>query len=412
MKPGYIKSLDGIRGLAVLLVICHHWSFNSLNLPFGWVGVQLFFVLSGFLITRILLNEKQFEFSKYLKRFYLKRALRIFPLYYGFLIFLSLVFILSATVLVNKSFSVNIIALLHELPVNGVFIFTYTYNFMEIFHRCISHSPLPDSYMFSHLWSLSVEEQFYIVFPFIVYFFSIKNFKRFLIFVLIACPVLRFVCIDILQSFTADNYFIGTIIYRQTPFQFDALCLGACLAVFDLKAILSRPKTAFYLFLIFTVAVGLINYILLHSTVQHVSLKGLGYEYAENMVYGNRLSYGLTFINICCCLLIWCSIKGDHVSQLFETRPMLYIGKISYGIYLLHYPLLRIYNIMLSHIFTDEQINNNFLIEVTVFIVYVSFVILVSTASYYMFELKFLKLKEKISNVESNEVSPVLPRIT
>jgi peptidoglycan/LPS O-acetylase OafA/YrhL len=77
----YVKSLDGIRGIAVLLVIMIHSHLCS----FGWVGVQMFFVLSGFLITTILTSDSGQGFKNYLLRFYWRRGLRIWPVYFGFL---------------------------------------------------------------------------------------------------------------------------------------------------------------------------------------------------------------------------------------------------------------------------------------------------------------------------------------
>lgn len=409
VRPSYIKSLDGIRGLAVLLVICHHWQFNFFNIPFGWIGVQLFFVLSGFLITGILLSEKQLSLGMFLKRFYVKRALRIFPLYFGLLSICAVLFTLAGTVLSNKSAGMNLLSLLDELQVNSLFLVTYTYNFMEIYHTLISHIKIPNTELFSHLWSLSVEEQFYLVFPFIIYFLSEKNLKRFLVIILIVCPILRFACVELFKNFTTDYYFIGTVIYRQTPFQFDALCFGAALAVFDLKFLLKNSKLIFYLFLILTVSVGLINYALLHTSVNHVTLKGLGYEYTENLVYGNRISYGLTLINICSALMIYCSINGNSPFRMFENSKLIFIGKISYGIYLLHYPFLKIYRLVLSHFLTEEKINANLFLETSLFITYLICLVALASASYYLFEIKFLKLKEKISNQESERSTLPLP---
>src|SRR5471030_1408176 len=83
-KLDYLPGLDGIRALAAFLVIFTHWPNNSISLKFGWIGVNIFFVLSGFLITRILVHEKYRKFKPYLYNFFLKRVLRIFPVYYLF----------------------------------------------------------------------------------------------------------------------------------------------------------------------------------------------------------------------------------------------------------------------------------------------------------------------------------------
>ena len=90
-NDGYIKSLDGVRAIAIILVMTFHAELNH----FGWMGVQLFFVLSGYLITSILWKEKfkPETISFRLKKFWVRRSLRIFPLYFGFLFFLGILFL-------------------------------------------------------------------------------------------------------------------------------------------------------------------------------------------------------------------------------------------------------------------------------------------------------------------------------
>ena len=92
MSQGYVKSLDGVRAIAIILVMTFHAGLND----FGWMGVQLFFVLSGYLITRILWTEKFREgsLSHKFKKFWVRRSLRIFPLYYGFLLVLGITYLL------------------------------------------------------------------------------------------------------------------------------------------------------------------------------------------------------------------------------------------------------------------------------------------------------------------------------
>ena len=91
---GYIRSLDGLRAVAILLVMLFHFFFI---LEIGWIGVQIFFVLSGFLITTILLKSKEHSFTSYVKRFYWRRALRIFPLYYFYLLAVTGIYWLTKT---------------------------------------------------------------------------------------------------------------------------------------------------------------------------------------------------------------------------------------------------------------------------------------------------------------------------
>ena len=89
MSVPYVRSLDGFRGLAIAAVMLFHFGF----LPIGWIGVQAFFVLSGYLITAVLLADKEAPLRGYLGRFYWRRALRIFPVNYGFLLVLAVMYV-------------------------------------------------------------------------------------------------------------------------------------------------------------------------------------------------------------------------------------------------------------------------------------------------------------------------------
>ena len=134
----YLKSLDGVRSLAVLLVMLFHFGY----FPAGWIGVQIFFTLSGYLITRILLESREDSLSTYLRRFYWRRSLRIFPLLYAYLLICWAVFSFSG---IPSSFG-------SDWP----WLFTFTANFGRMRTSDIGES-------FVHIWSLAVEEQFYLV---------------------------------------------------------------------------------------------------------------------------------------------------------------------------------------------------------------------------------------------------------
>lgn len=142
-------SLDGLRGLAIALVILYH-----LNLVgFGWVGVQLFFVLSGFLITRLLLAlREQPSLGSYLKIFYGRRALRIFPVYYLYLLLLLLLWWALPTA--------------QQGPVAEQWRYaaSYTSNWLGMTG---GHQK---TYFLDHFWSLPIEEQFYLFWPLLLFF--------------------------------------------------------------------------------------------------------------------------------------------------------------------------------------------------------------------------------------------------
>ena len=164
----YHTQLNGIRAIAVIGVILHHWVYATDFLGelshHGAAGVPLFFVLSGFLITGILINiQAQHAVNTWrgIKLFYIRRLLRIFPIYY--LVILLLVLVVPA-------------AMHPHLP----WLITYQYNNEIFFHNW----QLP-SYI-QHLWTLSVEEQFYLLWPVVLLCFSLKHSFRFIIFLIIA----------------------------------------------------------------------------------------------------------------------------------------------------------------------------------------------------------------------------------
>ena len=149
-----IPGLDGVRAIAFLLVFTLHTDY----LYIGWVGVQLFFVLSGFLITDILLRMKEkFGAGDYFKKFYGRRFLRIFPLYY---LYLLIIFIVTVIV-IQYDYRVTYMERTQDhLP----YALTYIYNFFNA-----SSAYDGESWLIGHLWSLSVEEQFYLFWPLLIF---------------------------------------------------------------------------------------------------------------------------------------------------------------------------------------------------------------------------------------------------
>ncbi|MFN4006510.1 MAG: acyltransferase family protein [Chitinophagaceae bacterium] len=197
----YIKQLDALRGLAVLLVIISHWLPKShvLNtVPNGKIGVDIFFVLSGFLISGILLNSRKMvgtsmSILQVLKHFYIRRSLRIFPVYYLYILILFLL-----------GFSVS----------NGlIYYVTYTANFH--FYNNNSWAGT-----LSHLWSLCVEEQFYIIWPFIILLIP----REYLL-----SSIYTFISIGVVSQIIVHNNPLGIIL----PFTcFDSFGMGALLAYY------------------------------------------------------------------------------------------------------------------------------------------------------------------------------------
>ncbi len=175
-----VPAFDGLRGIAVLAVIfCHLSDYypeqNAVKvfLHAGWCGVDLFFVLSGFLITGILLDTRAAQ--NYFRAFYARRVLRIFPVYYA-----TLLSVLTIAHFFPKLNSVLPIA--HD----RIFYFFYLNNWWPL---------LKDSWhanIIGHFWSLAVEEQFYLVWPFLVWFLSRKQIEMAAIVGIALAPIIRF----------------------------------------------------------------------------------------------------------------------------------------------------------------------------------------------------------------------------
>ncbi len=224
----HVQTLDGLRGIAILLVLLHnldvlelsgrgHLATHVLKELFylGWVGVQLFFVLSGYLITRGLLASNQGP--GYFRNFYIKRALRIFPLYYVSLLLLTLVLPFFWPEFFGG-----------PPKRSDGWLWVYLSNWTE--HLL---SPSGGEPRLPHFWSLAVEEQFYLVWPLLLWRRTALQ-TLFLSLIIVALgPVLRWVAVS--KGFSPEA------LYEVTLFRMDALAIGAALAAWQVLPLTGRP---------------------------------------------------------------------------------------------------------------------------------------------------------------------------
>lgn len=349
MKLNHFKELDGVRALAALMVMFFHFflEINSNNKAlliikkfsiFGQTGVSLFFVLSGFLITRILINSK--DNPSYFKTFYLRRSVRIFPLYY---LYLTLTFI--------------ILPLIHNIPVvsfgQQIYFWVYLQNFASTFRWSISPEP-------SHFWSLSVEEHFYLFWPLLIYFLDIKKINYAII-------------ITILVAFVTRIFLIknGFEVFYFTFSRMDELAVGAILAILEIKGKLNSSNTRKFL---------LIFLLILLPTV------GL---WTLTTGKGNDIIQIFKFILLSFCYFSLIGIvitikESSWLKKIFRLNPMVYTGKISYGLYVYHplcFGFIRLYT----------KVDSVFYSFVLSFLL----TYFIASISFYFFESKFLSLKKK-----------------
>ena len=172
-----IPSLDGLRTISIALVIASHlaFSFGHFNLfNAGDLGVRIFFVISGFLITGLLASEHDRSDGINLMRFYFRRTLRIFPPYY-FLLFVLLIF--------------SVLGKIHLTLTQFVPVLSYVSDYI-----------FPDDWNIDHAWSLAVEEQFYLIFPGILVLFGMRRIKWVLAGTILVCPILRLIDHDLFYA--------------------------------------------------------------------------------------------------------------------------------------------------------------------------------------------------------------------
>jgi len=353
-----IIALDGVRALAVLLVMAVHYHERFGG---GWVGVQIFFVLSGFLITRILVNAKETAsgLTSYLKVFWIRRALRIFPLYVLFLLIGELMWWFTAAPV--------------TWPTARPWLWTYTLNFGHMFGM------VPISDVYSHFWSLAVEEQFYVLWPFLIWFLGRKTLRYLIIAMLLITPILRYAVV-------AANVLDTSQLYFFTPTLMDAFAAGAALVLFDLSWI---KQVRWWLAgaVLTTVAAGMLANL---GMGLHFSVWSLGYPYFMPNAF--EYVWGYTMLNVTSALLLLACIQ-DQVG-LFANRYVAGLGKISYGVYIVHRPMYRIVVALQSNLATHLRPSVASLVSVVVFLVGS---ITLAWISFWFFENPLLKLKRYFS---------------
>jgi len=349
--------LDGLRGLAVLMVLLYHYRFELTgNGPlersvrwlfgFGWSGVDLFFVLSGFLITGILLDSR--EAPNYFSSFYARRALRIFPLYYLSLIvaFTVAPALLPGTAAGLPPFS------------DRLWFFGYIQNWLGV-------PQVPWPRFMIHYWSLGVEEQFYFVWPLVIFSLSSRR----------VLQVIGAVCVFsfVLRCGLLAGHVDPSLIYRNTLARMDALLMGAaCAFLVRNKTWVERLRSRTRLFVLAPLAVFIClrPFQDVHWLEKSVGFTAVGLSYAAFLM-----------------AVVLTTGQRSPLQSFFTNRFMMKLGKYSYGIYVWH--LLVIQLVKRAELLTLKTIpsgvlNIPFLIAAT---------IAVGMCSYAVIERPFLRLK-------------------
>jgi peptidoglycan/LPS O-acetylase OafA/YrhL len=355
----HINALDGIRGLAVIPVFLYHASISTWTAistgnhnPVGellhgiavrgWAGVDLFFILSGYLITSILLRAKDRE--NYYQVFYARRALRILPLYY--LVMFGLIS-------------------WHWPPIKDQIWFWFNIsNFPTAF------SPPFPILSLSHYWSLAIEEQFYLLWPAMVRRFDERVLTRICLGAIVVCFALRNLPIVLSWNQRWPNF-----IYRLTPFRIDTLCAGALLAILMHRGVkLGKYRN----YLRISVIAG--------ATI--LAISGNEHNLPDRWAYSGTL--------LCFTALIALALDPAHLTaRFFGNRFLRRMGLYSYCFYLIHTAVLtRVTMIVYPELarchlaFADQGLNH-----LTVDCIAFAVTFALCAASYKFFESPILNLK-------------------
>lgn len=360
-KLTHLPYLDSVRGLALLLVILFHYG----TLSFGWMGVELFFVLSGFLISSILLSTKDRPLSKYLGRFYIRRVLRIFPVYFCYILIMALAYYFSGQ---PREFSSAAIGLV-----------TFTYNL-----SWLRHEVRPTDF-FIHFWSLSVEEQFYLVWPLLVFFASTKFLRRLMILAVAVAPLGRWYFGELLNAGDHSSAVAGRILYFFTLTHIDALAAGTLLATFNLSAVSS--KVAVRIFAVLALATLAAHY-LACATYGTPWQEALTFGLPELMHTKGQHIFGLSLTILASSWFIFAAIQKDGSRMAGLSVALAKLGKVSFCGYVLHLPVILFFSTFLPVPVGSWQRGPLFFIVLVV--IYV-----IASASYRYFEGPILKIKER-----------------
>lgn len=364
----YFPELDSLRFFAFLLVLIHHspymksigiWETLSL---YGWVGVDLFLCLSAFLFARLLYVEYQEKGNINIRYFYLRRALRIWPLYF---FFFGAMLVLSLKDTGWDSYLLQ----------RTIGVFTFTDNLLTAqlgyYNTVILYT--------AHMWTISYEEQFYLIIPWVLRkFYQLKHSTTF------AVLTVAFLVGSIFRAIFIYAEVVHPVIWVLPITHFEAIFGGVMvgLGLFD------KPLKKFPGWILFLAGIFALYQITLLPNVGDIG-------------WNLMLTYPL--LGLGCTLLLFAVMRGNlwPLSLLLKNKVLGYLGKISYGLYVFHS-----LGISLGYQFTDAFVSRERLLvhPATILLSSLLFTILFSMASYQFLEKPFLRLKERFTFIQSRPV--------
>ncbi|GAB4016647.1 hypothetical protein GCM10028808_45750 [Spirosoma migulaei] len=357
MKKKYYESLDGLRAIAVMIVLFAH---ANIYIKSGGVGVDIFFVLSGFLITGLLSNEMLLHNSINFKNFYAKRFLRLSP----------------CLIIVCLAYSAWHLLKQNTFPLKEIIIaLTYTGNYARAIYSINLHG-------LNHVWSLACEEQFYLIWPIVILVLEtyIKSLKQKAILLLMLSFGIA------IYRFSLVGHVSAARIYFALDTHMDGLILGSFLS-YHIKIIQNMKKVP-------SIYGKILSYLLVPSSILTLLLLILFLNWPSPLMG----KYGFFVAAVASSIIITDLVIGKFsiLKVVLEHKILVYIGKISYGLYLWHAILYYIIDLTL--------VQSKGIVKVPIKL---TLSIVVASISYYYFEVRFLKLKKYFepNSTQNNLVS-------
>jgi len=351
--------LDGVRGLAILLVGLGHIFYDYYIFKIGWVGLNLFFVLSGYLITQRLYHFSGQSIRNYFRNFYARRILRIFPLYYLVLAFFLVILPGLSVRFYNHFSSLGDIQMTY---------WTYTSNWNMIVNG------LPGQSIFFHFWSLAVEEQFYFLWPILFVLFTGTRARYILIAIIISISIFaRIITVEPLHA------------YVSTLTAAEPLLIGSLISIVAQNGFLKKMAKWMTVAAVISI-IGLSIIFILNSDLHITNLPLMKYGYsAINLVMGFLL-----------CSVLTGQLPGMKLRTVFSMNWLRWLGKYSYAIYVFHWIVLQTLIFRLDYFLRGTTGS-----ELTAYFVArglgILFILLISYCSYHFLEKYFIGMKKYFS---------------
>ena len=375
----YFPGLNELRFFAAGLVVIHHLEYfkqilglksflgNNFFGIIGGLGVTFFFVLSGFLITYLLLTEKNNNQTISIKKFYLRRILRIWPLYF-LIVFLALYCLNKLDLFYIKDWTENVSKNQFEKTILYLLILP---NIVAVLFYPVLFS--------SQLWSIGVEEQFYLLWPILLKYFR-KTFRLLLTVIFLYITIV--ISLSFLKRTVTDK---ETLITLQNISDFVSLTRIDCMAIGGLGAYLLFSGWEKLIKFIFTTPFQILLYVL----VMALFMFGVTFKYFNMEIY-----------SIIFCLLILNISSNIRTILHLDNQILNYLGKISYGIYMYH-PIGIVMVLKLAKNIGFES--NIFIWNLIIYCMVFGITVSISVISYELFEKKFINIKLKYSEIISGD---------